>query len=89
MYNTDIFEPLFEVTKDPSSHPKLHQFLQYCVGFDSVDDESKPEPRILRKYPSPSEWSFDKNPPYTYYTYYLYSNLYVLNKFRESKGFCT
>lgn len=24
----NIFGPLFEVTKDPSSHPKLHLFLQ-------------------------------------------------------------
>lgn len=24
----NIFAPLFEVTKDPSSHPKLHLFLQ-------------------------------------------------------------
>ena len=26
-----------------SSHPDLHRFLQYVTGFDSVDDESKPE----------------------------------------------
>jgi hypothetical protein len=40
MHYVDIFSPLFEVTVDPSSHPKLHQFLQGVVGFDSVDDES-------------------------------------------------
>lgn len=39
---TDLFQPLFEVTKDPSSHPELHIFLQRVIGFDSVDDESKP-----------------------------------------------
>jgi AMP deaminase len=39
---------LFEVTKDPSSHPELHVFLQRVVGFDSVDDESKPERRLYR-----------------------------------------
>ncbi|KAJ1950308.1 AMP deaminase, partial [Linderina pennispora] len=42
----NIFQPLFEVTKDPSSHPKLHVFLQRVVGFDTVDDESKPERRM-------------------------------------------
>ena len=26
-----------------SSHPDLHRFLQHVSGFDSVDDESKPE----------------------------------------------
>ena len=39
----NLFQPLFEVTIDPSSHPDLHKFLKYVVGFDSVDDESKPE----------------------------------------------
>lgn len=41
----DVFLPLFEVTKDPKSHPELHVFLQRIVGFDSVDDESKAERR--------------------------------------------
>ena len=36
-----IFQPLFEVSIDPSSHPKLHLLLQQVVGFDCVDDESK------------------------------------------------
>ena len=44
----DVFEPLFEVTKDPRTHPELHVFLQRVVGFDSVDDESKPERRLYR-----------------------------------------
>ena len=41
----DIFQPLFEVTKDPASHPELHILLQRVIGFDCVDDESKPEKR--------------------------------------------
>jgi AMP deaminase len=44
----DVFEPLFEVTKDPRSHPELHVFLQRVIGFDSVDDESKVERRLYR-----------------------------------------
>lgn len=48
----DIFQPLFEVTKDPRTHPELHVFLQRVIGFDSVDDESKSERRLYR-----SEWS--------------------------------
>jgi hypothetical protein len=31
----DLFQPLFEVTKDPKSHPELHIFLQRVIGFDS------------------------------------------------------
>lgn len=44
----DVFEPLFEVTRDPRTHPELHVFLQRVVGFDSVDDESKVERRLYR-----------------------------------------
>jgi len=47
---SDLFQPLYEVTLNPSSNPKLHKFLQQVVGFDSVDDESKPIRRIHRKY---------------------------------------
>ena len=54
----NLFQPLFEATINPASHPDLHSFLQvenetarielilalqYVIGFDSVDDESKPE----------------------------------------------
>jgi AMP deaminase len=39
----NIFQPLFEVTLDPSSNIPLHYFLETIVGFDSVDDESRPE----------------------------------------------
>lgn len=58
---TDIFEPLYEVTQDPSSHPELHIFLQRVVGFDSVDDESKAERRLYRKFPLPKDWTTTQN----------------------------
>ncbi|KAK9367844.1 hypothetical protein V1509DRAFT_565991 [Lipomyces kononenkoae] len=86
---TNVFEPLFEVSKDPSSHPKLHIFLQRVIGFDSVDDESKTERRLYRKYPFPREWCTAQNPPYSYYLYYLYANLTSLNALRERRGFNT
>jgi AMP deaminase len=83
---SSIFEPLFAVSKDPSSNPKLHKFLEHCVGFDCVDDESKGDPRMARKFPPPTEWNFDKNPAYTYYLFYLWANITSLNQFRASKG---
>lgn len=85
----DIFEPLFEVTKDPSKDPKLHAFLQFVVGFDSVDDESKLERRVHKKFPYPKFWTHAINPPYSYYIYYLYANIGVLNRFRKARGFST
>ncbi|XP_050306373.1 AMP deaminase 2 isoform X2 [Anthonomus grandis grandis] len=84
----NIFLPLFEVTARPSSHPELHKFLQYVIGFDSVDDESKPEknPLFDKDTPKPEEWSDKENPNYAYYMYYMYANLSVLNHFRAEKG---
>uniref|UniRef100_A0AAR5PBU8 AMP deaminase n=1 Tax=Dendroctonus ponderosae TaxID=77166 RepID=A0AAR5PBU8_DENPD len=87
----NIFLPLFEVTARPSSHPNLHKFLQYVIGFDSVDDESKPEknPLFDKDTPKPEEWCDDENPNYAYYMYYMYANLSVLNHFRAEKGLPT
>ncbi|RYR18001.1 hypothetical protein Ahy_B03g062644 isoform C [Arachis hypogaea] len=85
----NVFIPLFEVTIDPNSHPQLHLFLKQVVGFDLVDDESKPERRPTKHMPTPAEWTNEFNPAYSYYLYYCYANLYTLNKLRESKGMTT
>lgn len=80
----NIFQPLFEVTANPATHPELHKFLQYVIGFDSVDDESKPEnPLFDKDIPSPDKWSDEENPPYAYYLYYMFANITVLNHFRR------
>lgn len=50
------------------------------VGFDIVDDESKPERRPTKHMPTPAEWMNEFNPAFSYYSYYCYSNLYILNK---------
>ncbi|CAM9022225.1 unnamed protein product [Wickerhamomyces anomalus] len=63
----NLFQPLFEVSQDPSKNPKLHVFLQRVIGFDSVDDESKIDRRFHKKYPVPSLWDASQNPPYSYY----------------------
>ncbi|XP_026838295.1 AMP deaminase 2 isoform X2 [Drosophila erecta] len=86
----NIFLPLFEATARPSKHPELHRFLQYVIGFDSVDDESKPEnPLFDNDVPRPEEWTYEENPPYAYYIYYMYANMTVLNKFRQSRNMNT
>lgn len=85
----NLFLPLFEVTKDPTSHPKLHVFLQRVIGFDSVDDESKAERRLYRKFPLPKNWNTKQNPPYSYWIYYLFSNMASLNVWRKQRGFNT
>ncbi|KAG7519082.1 hypothetical protein JOB18_000842 [Solea senegalensis] len=86
----NIFMPLFEVTVNPGSHPHLHLFLQHVVGFDSVDDESKPEQHIFNlDSPLPVNWREEDNPPYSYYLYYMYANMTVLNHLRRQRGFNT
>ena len=52
------------------------------VGFDCVDDESKPERRPTKAMPAPADWNTKHNAAYSYYLFYLYANLYTLNSFR-------
>lgn len=85
----NVFGPLFEVTQDPSSHPKLHIFLQRVVGFDVVDDESKAERRMHRKFPVPKLWDYKQSPPYNYWMYYMFANMSSLNQWRRMRGFNT
>ncbi len=56
-------------------------------GFDSVDDESKPERDMFNmKTPLPENWTSDENPPYVYYIYYMYANIQSLNNFRRERN---
>jgi AMP deaminase len=56
--------------------------LSQVVGFDCVDDESKPERRPTKSMPGPADWNTKHNAAYSYYLFYLYANLFTLNKFR-------
>ncbi|KAJ1021270.1 hypothetical protein NDA18_005511 [Ustilago nuda] len=85
----NVYEPLFEVTKNPQSHRKLHVFLQRVVGFDLVDDESKPERRVHKKFPVPKLWHLKHSPPYNYWLYYMFANISSLNQWRKLRGFNT
>ncbi|XP_063387504.1 AMP deaminase 2-like [Cydia fagiglandana] len=86
----NLFNPLFEVSIDPSSNTDLHKFLKYVIAFDSVDDESKPEnPLLVGDVRRPAEWTNEENPPYVYYLYYMYANMVVLNQLRRSQGLNT
>ena len=79
---SDLFKPLFEVTKDPRSHPELHVFLQRVIGFDTVDDESKIERRIHKKFPYPKLWDLPQSPPYSYWWVHIFdtSKEHILKK---------
>ncbi|KAF9646656.1 AMP deaminase [Thelephora ganbajun] len=85
----NVFKPLFEVTRDPLTHPELHVFLQRVVGFDTVDDESKTERRYHKKFPYPRLWDTTQSPPYSYWLYYMFANIANLNNWRRERGFNT
>eukprot|EP00055_Hartaetosiga_balthica_P016642 m.105884 g.105884 ORF g.105884 m.105884 type:complete len:934 (+) comp9140_c2_seq2:428-3229(+) len=82
----NIFMPLFEVTNNPESDPDLATFLEHVTGFDSVDDESNPEPIPHSRSETPDIWTSEMNPPYSSYLYYMYTNISILNKFRCARG---
>lgn len=66
------------------------KFVFQVIGFDSVDDESKPEnPLFDKDVLPPDKWCEMENPPYAYYLYYTFANLVVLNQFRREQGLNT
>ncbi|XP_038605360.1 AMP deaminase 1 [Tachyglossus aculeatus] len=86
----NVFLPVFEATVNPQANPDLSIFLKHITGFDSVDDESKHSGHMFSsKSPKPEEWTMEKNPSYTYYAYYMYANLVVLNSLRKERGMNT
>ncbi|CAG9789536.1 unnamed protein product [Diatraea saccharalis] len=86
----NLFDPLFQVSVDPNSNPELHKFLTHVIGFDSVDDESKPEnPHLHPGMKTPEYWDDEENPPYAYYLYYMYANMVMLNQLRKEQGLNT
>jgi AMP deaminase len=88
----NIFDPIFEATLNPNKYPMLEFILENIGGFDLVDDESildKVTAYSNYKKITPSEWSAHENPPYSYWSYYLYANLNILNQIRRTRGLNT
>uniref|UniRef100_A0A8C8SVV0 AMP deaminase 2 n=1 Tax=Pelusios castaneus TaxID=367368 RepID=A0A8C8SVV0_9SAUR len=86
----NIFVPIFEATVRPQANKELSVFLRHITGFDSVDDESKHSGHMFStKSPKPDKWSHEKNPSYSYYLYYMYANVAVLNSLRRERGMNT
>ena len=54
------------------------------IGFDSVDDESKPESTFFSSATlMPEGWTSHDNPPYSYYIFYMFANISMLNRLRR------
>ncbi|CAF3955084.1 unnamed protein product [Rotaria sordida] len=87
---TNLFQPLFDATINPESQPDLFRFMLLFTGFDSVDDESKPEKLLIENnMVCPDQWDTNENPPYAYYLFYMYANILTLNQLRRSRGLNT
>merc|ERR1711964_308047 len=89
----NIFKPLFEATLDPNGEADpdnkiIADFLLKIVAFDSVDNENKPDKLVTRKR-LPKDWTKQDPPPYSYYAYYFWANLYQLNALRATLGLNT
>ncbi|XP_066559564.1 AMP deaminase 1 [Amia ocellicauda] len=86
----NIFLPAFQATINPQDNKELSVLLKHVTGFDSVDDESKHSGHMFStKSPKPEKWDIAKNPSYTYYIYYMYANIMVLNQLRKQRGLNT
>ena len=87
----NIFQPIFEATLNPEENENIHIFLSNIGGFDCVDDESKYDPLMFDETltVSPQDYKKKANPPYSYWSYYLYANIFALNRLRESRGLNT
>mmetsp|Transcript_24753 Transcript_24753/g.37326 ORF Transcript_24753/g.37326 Transcript_24753/m.37326 type:complete len:727 (+) Transcript_24753:102-2282(+) len=83
----NLFGPLFEATLFPDKHPEVAELLKHIVGFDSVDDEGSLEAPLSCCLPS--VWKREDNPAYCWQLYYLWANIEVLNKLRQTKGLNT
>jgi AMP deaminase len=88
----NIFGPVVEATLNPDKYPHIAAFLTQLVGFDSVDDESKNEKvNSYKNYKEiyPEDWTANENPPYSYWSYYIYANLYNINNLRKARNLNT
>jgi AMP deaminase len=88
----NIFSPLFEATLRPEANPEIATFMKRVVGLDTVDDEStleKVSSLANYKVVQPQDWTVSDNPPYSYWSYYIYANLNVLNHIRRARGLNT
>jgi AMP deaminase len=85
---SNIFGPLFEASLDPAGFPDLNAFLENVVGLDLLDTHIR-EALKLTCDTLPSSWITDNEPPYSYWSYFLYANLFHLNCLRKARGLNT
>ena len=85
----NFFGPMFEATLHPKKHENLAKLLKHIKCIDTVDNEAQDDPFFISEYPPANKYDSDKNPPYSYYTFYFWHNLRALNAICQDKGLNT
>ncbi|ORC85456.1 putative adenosine monophosphate deaminase [Trypanosoma theileri] len=88
-YLENVFKPLWAVSLHPSKDPRLFHFISHISGFDCVEDEHRPDTPLHLATKAPHEWTSEEEPPYNYYMYHMWANIYSLNEFRRRRNFST
>ncbi|KAF8289493.1 putative adenosine monophosphate deaminase [Trypanosoma cruzi] len=88
-YIENIFKPLWAVSLHPSKDPRLFHFINHISGFDCVEDERRPDTPLHIATKVPHEWTSEEEPPFNYYMYHMWANIYSLNEFRRRRKFST
>lgn len=89
-YLENIFNPLWQVSLRPKENPRLFHFVDHITGFDCVEDERRPDVSLGSDVViAPQNWTSEEDPPYNYYLYHIWANIYSLNTFRKMRDFST
>nr|CCC92844.1 putative adenosine monophosphate deaminase [Trypanosoma congolense IL3000] len=88
-YIENIFKPLWTGSLHPSKDPRLFHFINHISGFDCVEDERRHDAPLNTATRPPHEWTTEEEPPYNYYMYHVWANIYSLNEFRRRRKFST
>lgn len=86
-YLENIFTPLWLVSLHPNKDPRLFHFVTNISGFDTVADEQRNDIPLHMATRAPHDWTSEEDPPYNYYLYHIWANIYSLNAFRRRRNF--
>lgn len=88
-YLENIFRPLWSVSLHPNTDPRLFHFVNHISGFDCIEDERRHDTPLSQATTPPHEWISEDDPPYNYYMYHIWANIFTLNEFRRRREFTT
>ncbi|TRY71988.1 hypothetical protein TCAL_03957 [Tigriopus californicus] len=82
----EVFNDL-EESKYQNSEPRLSIYGRSKSEWDKLAEWAVSN--NVYSDNTPDEWTDEENPPYSYYIYYMYANITILNHFRKERGLST